>query len=190
MKQELIAQLHASFEQLVHVEEETKVEFWLARDLQRVLGYDRWENFEKVVRKAITACDGSGYVVTDHFLETTKMVLLGSGAERPVLDYMLTRYACYLIAQNGNPSKDPIAFAQTYFAVQTRKQEPIEARLAASAQETDRFGKGTFGHYFRARGRRAELWSHPQQRRSGPVRRPLDATHEGPFGRARKSAAG
>jgi DNA-damage-inducible protein D len=129
MKCELIAQLHASFEQLVHVEEQTKVEFWLARDLQKVLGYDRWENFAKVVKKAISACEISGYAAKDHFLEITKMVPLGSGAERSVSDYMLTRYACYLIAQNGDPSKDPIAFAQAYFAVQTRKRELIEARL-------------------------------------------------------------
>lgn len=129
MKRELILQLHASFEHLVHVEEETGVEFWLARDLQKALGYERWENFAKVIDKAITACEISGYATADHFLETTKMTPLGKGAERPVSDYMLTRYACYLIAQNGDPSKEPIAFAQTYFAVQTRKQELIEARL-------------------------------------------------------------
>ncbi len=97
MKQELISQLHASFEQLVHVEEETKVEFWLARDLQRVLGYETWRRFEQVVQKAITACRNAGYDPRDHFAEVGKMVPLGSGAERPVSDYMLTRYACYLI---------------------------------------------------------------------------------------------
>jgi DNA-damage-inducible protein D len=204
MKQELIAQLHASFEQLVHVEEETKVEFWLARDLQRVLGYDRWENFEKVVRKAITACDGSGYVVTDHFLETTKMVLLGSGAERPVLDYMLTRYACYLIAQNGDPSKDPIAFAQTYFAVQTRKQELIEARLSqmerlqarrkltASEKELsgiifERVGDGQSFGRIRSKGDQALFGGHSTQRmkdRLGvPESRPLaDEIRNSSFG--------
>jgi DNA-damage-inducible protein D len=130
MKKELIVQLHASFEELAHVEEEAGVEFWLARDLQKVLGYDRWENFERVIEKAITACETSGYDASDHFLEATKMVPLGSGAEREVSDHMLTRYACYLIAQNGDPTKDPIAFAQTYFAIQTRKQELIEKRLA------------------------------------------------------------
>jgi DNA-damage-inducible protein D len=130
MKKELILKLHARFEQLVHVEEETGVEFWLARDLQDVLGYQTWRSFEQIVQKAITACHTSGYDPADHFAEISKMVPLGSGAERPVIDYMLTRYACYLIAQNGDPSKDPIAFAQTYFAVQTRKQELIEQRLA------------------------------------------------------------
>ena len=130
MKKELIVQLHASFEQLAHREEQSGVEFWLARDLQKVLGYDRWENFGKVIEKAVSACDKSGYETRNHFLETTKMVPLGSGAEREVGDYMLTRYACYLIAQNGDSTKAQIAFAQTYFAIQTRKQELIEQRLA------------------------------------------------------------
>ena len=130
MKSSLVAKLHGNFEALVKTEEDTGIEFWLARDLQGVLGYDRWENFEKVIRKAVTSCATAGSEIEDHFLEVTKMVPLGSGAEREVRDYMLTRYACYLIAQNGDPSKDAIAFAQTYFAVQTRKQEAIEQRLA------------------------------------------------------------
>jgi DNA-damage-inducible protein D len=130
MKKELVVQLHASFEQLLHVEEETGVEFWLARDLQEVLGYQTWRSFEQVIQKAVTACENSGYKPHDHFAEISKMVPLGSGAERQVSDYMLTRYACYLIAQNGDPTKEPIAFAQTYFAVQTRRQELIEKRLA------------------------------------------------------------
>lgn len=130
MKREMIVQLHSEFEQKVRVEESSGVEFWLARDLQPMLGYDRWENFAKVIDKAKVACQNSGHAVGDHFLDTTKKVALGSGAQREVADLMLTRYACYLIAQNGDPSKDQIAFAQTYFAVQTRKQEIIEKRLS------------------------------------------------------------
>lgn len=129
MKRELIAKLHGSFEQCMRQETVAGTEFWLARDLQTLLGYDRWENFSKVIAKAVTACQKSGYDSGDHFLETTKMVDVGSGAQREIEDVMLSRYACYLIAQNGDPSKEPIAFAQTYFAVQTRKMEVIEQRL-------------------------------------------------------------
>lgn len=129
MKSSVIAQLHADFESLVQTEEDSGVEFWMARDLQEILGYARWENFAKVIQKARTACMTSGYDEDDHFLDVTKMVAVGSGAQREIEDIMLTRYACYLIAQNGDPSKDAIAFSQTYLAVQTRKQEVIEQRL-------------------------------------------------------------
>jgi DNA-damage-inducible protein D len=128
MKKEVIVRLHASFEELVQNDLEGG-EFWFARDLQGLLGYAKWDNFAKVVDKAKTACKTSGYEVSDHFLDVGKMIDLGKGATRQIDDVALTRYACYLIAQNGDSSKEAIAFAQTYFAVQTRKQELIEQRL-------------------------------------------------------------
>ena len=136
MKREIIVQLHGNFEQSVQKDTDTGTEFWFARDLQNLLGYARWENFAKVIEKAKTACKTAGFEIKDHFLDITKKVALGSGAEREIDDIALTRYACYLIAQNGDPSKDQIAFAQTYFAVQTRKQEIIEKRIA----EVERLG--------------------------------------------------
>lgn len=107
-----------------------KVEIWFARDLQKVLGYARWENFQSAINRAVDSCNTQGVNVDDHFRKVTKMVKLGSGSMRDVTDFMLTRYACYLIAQNGDPKKEPIAFAQSYFAIQTRKAEQIEERMA------------------------------------------------------------
>lgn len=132
MKKDLIVKLHTAFEGIVQRHAETATEFWLARELQNVLGYARWENFAKIVDKAKASCEAAGNRVDDHFRDVTKMVSLGSGSQRAVEDIALTRYACYLIAQNGDPSKEPIAFAQTYFALQTRKQELIEQHLAES----------------------------------------------------------
>jgi DNA-damage-inducible protein D len=128
MKTELIQTLTTTFE--AHAQQtEDGVEYWLARDIQHLLGYSKWENFLNVVSKAKTACEVSGHKVSDHFPDVGKMVDLGSGSQREVDDIMLTRYACYLIAQNGDPKKQEIAFAQTYFAVQTRRAELIEQRL-------------------------------------------------------------
>lgn len=128
MNKELVLRLRKTFED--YACEADGVEFWFARDLQNLLDYDDWRNFENVIEKAKIACRTSGQDIQDHFVDVNKKVKIGSEAEREIDDFMLTRYACYLIAQNGDSRKDQIAFAQSYFAIQTRKQELIEQRIA------------------------------------------------------------
>ena len=118
------------FDDFMQIVEDSEIEFWYARDLMKLLGYEQWRNFENAISKAMESCKSAQIEVSDHFAEVGKMVMIGSGAERKLKDYMLTRYACYLIAQNGDPKKEEIAFAQSYFAVQTRKQELIEERIS------------------------------------------------------------
>ncbi|MFC7348672.1 DNA damage-inducible protein D [Chryseobacterium zhengzhouense] len=127
MKKELIEHLFQKFENASHLYK--NIECWSARDLQEILNYTKWDNFLKVIEKAKKSCENAGEEVKNHFADIGKMVALGSGSEREIPDLALTRYGCYLIAQNGDSSKSEIAFAQTYFAVQTRKQEIIEKRL-------------------------------------------------------------
>ena len=127
-----------SFENIKHIDE-NGIEFWYARELMPVLQYTKWQNFEKIIDKAKTTCKNSNFDILDHFTDASKMVLIGSGAYRKQIDYKLTRYACYLIAQNGDSRKKVIALAQTYFAVQTRKQEINEKNYSMLTEDEKRF---------------------------------------------------
>ena len=129
MKKELIRTLSNGFENQSQ-STENGIEFWFARDLQHLLGYSKWDNFKKVIVKAKISCEASGKEILDHFADVGKMVKIGSDTEREIDDIVLTRFACYLIAQNGDPRKEEIAFAQNYFAIQTRKFEIIEQRIS------------------------------------------------------------
>ena len=127
-----------SFEAIKHIDE-NGVEFWYARELMPILQYSNWQNFEKTITKAKISCENSDIAVIDHFTDANKMVQIGSGACREQKDYKLTRYACYLIAQNGDSRKKVIALAQTYFAVQTRKQEISEKEYSMLTEDEKRF---------------------------------------------------
>jgi len=128
MKKEIIVQLNKTFEESAYTQ--NGVEYWMARDIQKLLDYTEWRNFLLVVDKAKIACTNSGQNISDHFVDVNKTIPMPKGAEKDIPDIMLTRYACYLIAQNGDPRKEQIAFAQSYFAIQARKQELLEERIA------------------------------------------------------------
>ncbi|MCU0651625.1 MAG: DNA damage-inducible protein D [Candidatus Omnitrophica bacterium] len=128
MKKEIIVQLNKTFEESAYTQ--NGVEYWMARDMQKLLDYTEWRNFLLVVDKGKIACMKSGQNISDHFVDVNKTIPMPKGAEKDIQDIMLTRFACYLIAQNGDPHKEQIAFAQSYFAIQTRKQELLEERIA------------------------------------------------------------
>ena len=159
MQKSIIQKLHKSFEDYHH--EKDGVEYWLARELQNLLGYTEWRNFEKVIEKAKESCENAEQSHFYHFVDVNKTIKMPKEAEKQVSDIMLTRYACYLIAQNGDPKKEVIAFAQSYFALQTRKQELVEERIAIQERidarhkltETEtKFSKTIFEHGVDNRG--------------------------------------
>ena len=127
-----------TFEDIKHIDE-SGVEFWYARELMKILDYNKWENFEKVINKAKESCENSSISVFEHFPDIRKTIKMPKGAEKTIIDYKLTRYACYLIAQNGDSRKKVIALAQTYFAIQTRKQEISEKEYTSLTEEEKRF---------------------------------------------------
>lgn len=140
MDKKTISTMKKMFDDIMHTTEDGTVGFWYARELMGCLGYTTWRRFKDAINRAMESCKSAGIDVSDHFADAVKMVEIGSNAVRDVDDIMLTRYACYLIAQNGDPRKEEIAFAQSYFAVQTRKQELIEERIAY-IQRTEARGK-------------------------------------------------